>query len=616
RERAYLAAVADECARALDAVRLREDLERVFARLKAAQELTVALGAAATPGEVADALSQAALAATGAITASVSWRQDDGGLKLVQTAGGGCRHLEAGRVASEARLPITEAEASGAPVWAESSAAVPLVMDGVTVGVFGLDYPAPTSFDAQERAFLVALATQSVHALHRTMLFEAEAESRRKAEAAERLATATVTRLTLADDLVAALAEARSEPEVARVAFERLAALFGANAGLVTRRTADDELEVAQVFGAPGDAAGSSGRLDGGGPHAEVVRSLRPLWLVREPGACAAGPDLASAFAPRVARWLAVPLCLDGVLSGTLSVTLASPIEDDARVPLLRVLEQCGRALSRARLAESERAARRAAEAAELETRRLGKLQEEFVAVVGHDLRTPLSAIQLTVKTLFAGLTPTEAQARKVGRVFNCVDRITEILHTLRDFSQARLAGGIPLATDRVDAGRLAQRAVAEAEAAHPGRAFEVSLEGDLAITADGGRLLQVLANLLGNAVQHGSPDRSVTVGVRGEGAAIVIDVHNDGPPIPPALLPSLFEPFRQGDASRAHAGTTGSMGLGLFIVQEVVHAHGGMVSVDSRAERGTTFTAVIPRFPTDGAAGASHERAWHGENG
>jgi signal transduction histidine kinase len=218
------------------------------------------------------------------------------------------------------------------------------------------------------------------------------------------------------------------------------------------------------------------------------------------------------------------------------------------------------------------------------------------------------------VKTLFAGQTPSEAQARKVARVFNSVDRITEILHTLRDFTQARLAGGIPLAPERVDAGRLAQRAVSEIEAAHPARAFEVSLDGDLVITADGGRLLQVLANLLGNAVQHGAPDRPVTVGVRGEGAAVVIDVHNDGPPIPSNLLPSLFEPFRQGDASRARGGTTGSMGLGLFIVHEVVHAHGGMVSVESRAERGTTFSAVIPRFQAQGAAGDPPGPARNGE--
>jgi GAF domain-containing protein len=92
RERAHVAAIADAGARALDAARLREDLARVRARLRAAQQLTVGLTAAATPDDVADALSHAALAATGACTASVSWHQDDGGLTLVQSAGGGCRH--------------------------------------------------------------------------------------------------------------------------------------------------------------------------------------------------------------------------------------------------------------------------------------------------------------------------------------------------------------------------------------------------------------------------------------------------------------------------------------------------------------------------------------------
>ncbi len=82
-----------------------------------------------------------------------------------------------------------------------------------------------------------------------------------------------------------------------------------------------------------------------------------------------------------------------------------------------------------------------------------------------------------------------------------------------------------------------------------------------------------------------------------------MIDVHNDGPPISPALLPTLFEPFRQGEASRARAKRTGSMGLGLSIVHEVVHAHGGMVGVDSRPERGTTFTVVVPRFPSGPSA-------------
>jgi signal transduction histidine kinase len=183
------------------------------------------------------------------------------------------------------------------------------------------------------------------------------------------------------------------------------------------------------------------------------------------------------------------------------------------------------------------------------------------------------------------------------------VERIAEILRTLCDFSQARLAGGIPLAPERVDLGRLARRAVAEVEGAHPERTIEVCLDGDLTIVGDGGRLLQVLSNLLGNAIQHGASESPVAVRARGDGAAIVIDIHNGGPPIPPALLPSLFEPYRQGEASHASARQTGSMGLGLFIVHEVVHAHGGTVTVDSRPERGTTFTVVVPRLPSHSAA-------------
>ncbi|HEY6099958.1 MAG TPA: HAMP domain-containing sensor histidine kinase, partial [Anaeromyxobacter sp.] len=230
----------------------------------------------------------------------------------------------------------------------------------------------------------------------------------------------------------------------------------------------------------------------------------------------------------------------------------------------------------------------------EVETRRLGKLQEEFVAVVAHDLRTPLSAIQLSVKTLFVGTEPSAAQTRKVGRVFASVERITEILRALRDFTQARLAGGIPLVTECVDVGRLAQRSVAEMEGAHPGRTIQVSLEGDLAIVGDGGRLLQVLSNLLGNAIQHGPPDAPVSVTVGTEGESVALRVHNDGPPIPAALLPEIFEPFRRGTSG----GEGGSLGLGLSIVREIVRAHGGTVEVRSAEGEGTTFTVRLPPAP------------------
>lgn len=432
-----------------------------------------------------------------------------------------------------------------------------------------------------------------------------EAESRRPVEPAAQVTRGTGARPTPADELADALAGARTEAEVARVVFDEAAAALGAVAGMVTRRTIDDELDVVLVFGSPDDAPGSSSRLEGHGPHAEVFRTRQPLWLPGGPEVALRFPEMTSALRSRGgAGWIAVPLSIDGEVSGTLALTFSSLPRDEAeRASLSRLVEQCGRALSRARLAEAERAARRAAEAAELETRRLGKLQEEFVAVVAHDLRTPLSAIQLTVKTLFVDVEPSEAQARKVARIFSSLARITQIVGTLRDVTQARLAGGIPLETERVDLGRLARRAVAEMNGVHPGRAIRVSLEGDLAIVGDGGRLLQVLSNLLGNAIQHGSTEAPVSVGVRGEGAAIVIEVHNDGPPIAPTLLPSLFEPFRQGEASQQRARQTGSMGLGLFIVHEIVHAHGGMVSVDSRPARGTTFTVVVPRLPNHPSA-------------
>ena len=472
--------------------------------------------------------------------------------------------------------------------WGHSAwVLVPLVIDECAMGLLALMYREPHHFDASERSYIVALADQCAQALHRASLSEN--------------LEGTLERLKSAQELTDALVDAKTETEVTRVIFDKAAEAFGAVAGIVTRRTIDDELEIAQVFGRPEDAPGSSNRLDGQTPHAEVFRTRRPLWLPGGPELSSRFPEFESALRLRDgAGWIAVPLGPDGVLSGTLSFTIPSmPAGHESRARLQHLVEQCARALSRARLAESERAARRASEAAEAETRRLGKLQDQFVAMVAHDLRTPLSAIKLSVGTLFTGTEPSVAQRRKVDRVFGSVERIVEILHTLRDFTHARLTGGIPLETERLDLGRLARRAVAEMEDAHPGRTIQVSLEGDLAIVGDGGRLLQVFSNLIGNAIQHGSIEGPVTVGVRGEGAAIVIDVHNDGSPIPPALLPSLFEPFRQGQASHELARHTGSMGLGLFIVHEVVHAHGGMVSVDSRPGRGTTFTIVVPRFPS-----------------
>jgi sigma-B regulation protein RsbU (phosphoserine phosphatase) len=124
----------------------------------------------------------------------------------------------------------------------------------------------------------------------------------------------------------------------------------------------------------------------------------------------------------------------------------------------------------------------------------------------------------------------------------------------------------------------------------------EIDLRCDVRVVLDEERFEQVLVNLLANAMRYGSPERPVTLRADRRDHTLVVAVHNEGPPIAPAVLPHLFEPFRRGSASAPATST----GLGLFIVSEIVRAHGGRVSVRSTAREGTTFTLWLPQPPRD----------------
>lgn len=222
--------------------------------------------------------------------------------------------------------------------------------------------------------------------------------------------------------------------------------------------------------------------------------------------------------------------------------------------------------------------------------------KEMFLGILGHDLRTPLGAITMASKFMLETNELVEPHLTMARRIVSSADRMSRMVRDLLDFTRSRLGSGVPMERAPMDLGELVVRAVEEVRIAYPGTQLKLNASGDLKGTWDAARLSQVVTNLLSNAVHHGTPGSLTSVTARGETHDVVLQVHNLGPAIPRAELAALFNPFK-----RLRAGTTpsvgsSSLGLGLYIVERVVTAHGGTISVESSADAGTFFTVRLPR--------------------
>jgi PAS domain S-box-containing protein len=213
--------------------------------------------------------------------------------------------------------------------------------------------------------------------------------------------------------------------------------------------------------------------------------------------------------------------------------------------------------------------------------------------VIAHDLRSPLSAIKLASQSIEREALPAST-ARKVQIVVRTVDRMVDMGERLLDYSQAQFGGGLSLERGFTDLEEICADAIGDIQMSHPGREIDFEAEGDCGGVWDRTRLVEVVSNLVGNAVKHGEPGQPVFVVARDEGDQVALRVHNLGPPIPTELIPTLFEPFRHGQ--RQPGSGQDSFGLGLYIVREIVAAHGGTVEVSSSAAAGTTFIVRLPR--------------------
>jgi len=216
--------------------------------------------------------------------------------------------------------------------------------------------------------------------------------------------------------------------------------------------------------------------------------------------------------------------------------------------------------------------------------------REQFIGILGHDLRNPLTAIQMAVEVL--GDLP-EPYAPVVARAARSARRIAAMIRDLLDFARGRLSGGIPVVPRPCDLRVMCDAVVEEIQQAHPDRAIRFEAAGDLRGEWDPDRVEQVVSNLVGNAVTHGIGPVRVTG--RDDGDEVVTTVHNEGPAIPAAAIPTLFDPFTR-PAAEDDGTTSEGLGLGLYIASEIVHAHGAAISVASQEGEGTTFTIRWPR--------------------
>ena len=229
---------------------------------------------------------------------------------------------------------------------------------------------------------------------------------------------------------------------------------------------------------------------------------------------------------------------------------------------------------------------------------RTAESRDLFLAVLGHDLRSPLASLSGCIQ-LLANLDPPEAQKARALTIANrSVTSIDIMVTDLLEYTRTRLGRGIEILPSLGDYGALCEQTADEIRAAFAERQITFKCSGNLEFEFDLQRMRQVLTNLLGNAVQHGDPQQPIAFEVSGEPDVVTTSVRNFGTAIPSAAHELIFNPMAQLAKSRKTA--TGrpatSLGLGLFIAREIVRAHGASIDVKSSAEEGTVFTVRMPR--------------------
>jgi PAS domain S-box-containing protein len=598
----------------------RQIAEQALGRLTQLHAMTAALMDALTPAQVAERILTVGLPALGAVTGWVVQVNPDGQHLSVIGASGFPPEVVATwrQIPLDADAPVAEAIRTATSIWVETLeervrrypaaaasdatspgtwAAIPLIIEGHAIGGLGIGFPAFGPLPPGDQAFVDTLARQCAQALARTHLYESERSARSRLEE-------TSTQLVRLQRITAALSAALRQEDVARVFVEQAIPAAGSvGGGVVVLSEGGGE---ALILGATGFDDGQLAPwrrfpLSRRTPAAEVLGTGAPVFITSLAEWERRFPDGAPAVvAQGYQAYAGFPLSYEGRTIGAMSFNFVSPraFSSDEQEFMHALARQCAQALERARLYEAEQAARAEAQEAV-------QLRDAFFSVATHELRTPLTTLlgqaQLLQRRLRGGRGSEERDQRSLATIVAQAQRLNQQITELLDL--ARLAQG-QFSVDRapLDMCALARQIV---ETVQPNLERHTVLYEDegvaLIVLGDAARLEQVLQNLLQNAIKYSPEGGPVTVRVARNDDDVQVSVSDRGMGIPQPALPHLFERFYRADHRRAQG--IGGLGVGLYVVKEIVTLHGGTVGVESSEGVGSTFTIRLPLHTTDTAA-------------
>jgi signal transduction histidine kinase len=227
---------------------------------------------------------------------------------------------------------------------------------------------------------------------------------------------------------------------------------------------------------------------------------------------------------------------------------------------------------------------------------RMANSRDTFLAVLGHDLRSPLGALNSCVH-LLGHVVDGKPNARALRVAKQSIASISDMITDLLEYTRTRLGRGVEVAPQPGNIGAVCEEVFDQICAAYPLRKFEVDIDPAVSMEFDAPRMRQVLTNLLSNAVQHGDPAFPVMLTLCREKRTAVLTVKNRGTPIPPDSMQVIFNPLVQvlSTESEPHERPATSLGLGLFIAREIVKGHAGTITVTSSLNEGTSFVVTLP---------------------